>query len=301
MHTRFRGQLVEFVDCPGVTMRQKSSWLLGDPRSKDHPIREDITYWMHNRSMDAAIASHVIVYVFDARFGLSKADIKKVTYLASFGRPIVLVANKWDQVEDKRDLAQQIQDQCTSKHETKTMTVVCTSAKNGTNLGLLMESVLDHYRRWHVRLAKGKLNVFWRKMTATIHIPRMSSKARHIQQVASCPPTFVIFLSKSQILDGHIAKYMINIIRKEFYLDGIPIRLIQRRRPPSVFRQLGYTQPEKIYKRPGATLTRAYETWSKGATSPGSLEAAGAGRTKLYKNSGAITVPSHLLYSSNQI
>eukprot|EP01065_Artemidia_motanka_P021852 TRINITY_DN26088_c0_g1_i1.p1 TRINITY_DN26088_c0_g1~~TRINITY_DN26088_c0_g1_i1.p1 ORF type:complete len:642 (+),score=224.04 TRINITY_DN26088_c0_g1_i1:60-1985(+) len=247
--TTFRGHRIKFFDCPGFTSL-KDRWLVHNPKQHHRPIREPVNYTMHQAAVRVCQWSSVILYVFDARFGLTKQVRGHVQMLLPLGRPVVLVANKWDEVEAKLEVAQRFERDIHTSRTMKSTTLVCASGKKGLNVTLLMETLLDHHRRWHTHVTKGRLNMFWAKVQSTLHIPRTRSKVRQLVQVASAPPTFVLFLTRQRLLMGSLASFFIHKLRKEFELHGIPIRLVQRRKDPSVFNVLGYTNPQKVYEPP---------------------------------------------------
>eukprot|EP01063_Lacrimia_lanifica_P011698 TRINITY_DN18415_c0_g1_i1.p1 TRINITY_DN18415_c0_g1~~TRINITY_DN18415_c0_g1_i1.p1 ORF type:complete len:625 (+),score=186.07 TRINITY_DN18415_c0_g1_i1:450-2324(+) len=257
---RYRGHRVNIVDTAGLAPKVKDRWMK-DPKQNARAMRDVMTHWMHMHTVNACRSASVVLFVFDAREGLPLRDKKLVKSMLDAGRPVILVANKWDEVANKSEMASDIEDSLKTDPDTRFCTVVCVSAKNGTNLTLLMETVLDHYRRWHMKVSTGKINLFWHKIQATLHIPVARSKVRHFVQLATGPPTFCAFLSRGMILQGNYARFMLNKIRKEFRLDGIPIRLVQRRKPPSVFKQLGYTNPTKVYKSPGTQMRVKWKAW----------------------------------------
>ena len=47
-------------------------------------------------------------------------------------------------------------------------------------------------------------------------------------QVATKPPTFVIFVNNKELFHFSYERYLVNQIRKEFGLEGTPIRIISR-------------------------------------------------------------------------
>eukprot|EP00756_Hemistasia_phaeocysticola_P002149 Hpha_TRINITY_DN11480_c0_g1::TRINITY_DN11480_c0_g1_i2::g.137420::m.137420/K03977/engA, der; GTPase len=260
----FRGKRIRLFDTPGMN-RMRDRWLLCDPKQNPGRARkEKVGHWMHTATIRAVRWASVVLYVFDARGGLGKQQVSEARSLLQHGRPVVLVANKWDEVEAKLESAQAFDKQIQSDPHLRGSTIVCLSARRGLNLTLLMDTVLDHHKRWHTRVPTGRLNVFWHKIQATLHIQVNRSKVRHIIQVASTPPTFVVFLSSQHILQGSLLRYLMNSIRKEFGLNGIPFRVVQKRKPPSMFNMLGYNRPEKVYQnapREGEKGAKTMRRW----------------------------------------
>ena len=264
---RYFGLQIRLQDTPGFEFRKKGRWAFQDPSQHPHAKKERITHWMHTRTLVACKEASVIIFVIDARVGFTRRERVNLDVLFEMGRPIIVVANKWDEVTNKDEQVKLLEMQVQKTSEVKHLTIVCSSAKERTNMGLLMETVIAHYKRWHVRVSSGKLNKFWQKTQSTLRIPYGRSKGRFLNQVASSPPTFAVFLTKATILQGSLAKFLINRLRQEFSLNGIPIRLIQRRKPANVYSQLGYTPPTRVYGNPPNTLRIRWKQWESGATS----------------------------------
>eukprot|EP01062_Namystynia_karyoxenos_P073833 TRINITY_DN70668_c0_g1_i1.p2 TRINITY_DN70668_c0_g1~~TRINITY_DN70668_c0_g1_i1.p2 ORF type:complete len:695 (+),score=239.84 TRINITY_DN70668_c0_g1_i1:82-2166(+) len=275
VNVTFRGHRLKLFDCPGFTAKQER-WLLHDPKVHPTPVKEEVAHWMHNVTLSAARWSSVILYVFDSRQGITKRVRAEAAGLVNIGRPVILVANKWDEVDAKLEVAQSFEATVQQTRDLRSCTLVCLSAKRGLNISLLMDTVMDHHRRWHMRVPKGKLNLFWHKIQTTLHIPVSRSKVRHMIQVASTPPTFVVFLNRQHILQGALARYLMNQIRSEFGLNGIPVRLVQRRKPPSVWNVLGYNSPQKVFNAPDETASsKKYRHWGRSVDWESSIDLAG--------------------------
>eukprot|EP01060_Flectonema_neradi_P028104 TRINITY_DN37816_c0_g1_i1.p1 TRINITY_DN37816_c0_g1~~TRINITY_DN37816_c0_g1_i1.p1 ORF type:complete len:611 (+),score=54.78 TRINITY_DN37816_c0_g1_i1:35-1867(+) len=268
VNTRYFGLQVQLIDTPGFEFRKSARWAIRNPATHPNAKKEKITHWMHSRTLMACRDASVILFLIDARLGFTRKEVHNITHLFEIGRPIIIVANKWDEVQNKSEQLKLMEEQlsATGTRHLKHYTIVCCSAKNKTNLGLLMETIVDHYKRWHTRVSSGKLNKFWMKVQGTLKIPVGRSKARHIVQVASSPPTFAVFLSRAIILQGSLANFLMNSIRSEFSLSGIPIRLIQRRKPTTVYAQLGYTPPRKVFGTPASASSKTWQSWEQGAT-----------------------------------
>ena len=54
-------------------------------------------------------------------------------------------------------------------------------------------------------------------------------KIRYITQVKARPPTFAAFVSRPEALADSYRRYLVNSLRAEFGLDGVPIRLLMRK------------------------------------------------------------------------
>ena len=53
-------------------------------------------------------------------------------------------------------------------------------------------------------------------------------KLYYMTQASTKPPTFVIFVNNKELLHFSYQRYLVNQIRKEFGLEGTPVRIIVR-------------------------------------------------------------------------
>jgi GTP-binding protein len=51
---------------------------------------------------------------------------------------------------------------------------------------------------------------------------------RYVTQAETCPPTFVMFCNRPDLLHFSYQRYIENQIRKKYPLEGTPVRLVAR-------------------------------------------------------------------------
>ena len=97
-----------------------------------------------------------------------------------------------------------------------------------------MKEVFHIYKVWNKRVPTAKLNVWLKEMTEATPPPLASNGRRipmkYMTQVNTRPPTFVIFSSNPDELPESYLRYLSNGLRKDYGLDGIPIRITMRKR-----------------------------------------------------------------------
>jgi GTPase len=92
----------------------------------------------------------------------------------------------------------------------------------------LINKTIDVYEKWNKRITTGKMNKFLEGFLKNIHIPERATKIHYITQVKTRPPTFAIFITKGNQIEKNFERKLINSIREEFGLEGIPFRILQR-------------------------------------------------------------------------
>ena len=82
-----------------------------------------------------------------------------------------------------------------------------------------------------MRLSTAMLNQVINEAIALVQPPTDKGKRLkilYITQASTKPPTFVIFVNSKQLFHFSYERYLVNQIRKEFGLQGTPIRIIVR-------------------------------------------------------------------------
>ena len=162
-----------------------------------------------------------------------KQDLTIADHVIREGRSLVIVANKWDQVTDRKaamnDLVDRLQ---RSLPQVRGIPIVTLSALTGEGLDRLMPAVTKAFKIWNIRLTTGPLNR-WLEDVLENHPPPLSRgrrlRLRYVTQVKSRPPTFVVFSTRPADLPESYSRYLVNSLRETFGLDGVPIRLNLRR------------------------------------------------------------------------
>ena len=109
--------------------------------------------------------------------------------------------------------------------------VVFLSAKTGQRVDKLFEKITVAYESSHKRLTTGVFNDMLSEAIAVVPTPQ--DKGRHLKiyygtQIATCPPTFALFVNNKELSHFSYERYIENQIRANFGFEGTPIRLFLR-------------------------------------------------------------------------
>jgi GTP-binding protein len=95
-----------------------------------------------------------------------------------------------------------------------------------------MPAVFTTYDIWNKRVPTPKLNRWLREME-TLHPPPLAKgrriRLRFMTQIKRRPPTFVLQVSLPEELGDDYLRYLMNRLRDDFGLPGVPIRLTMRK------------------------------------------------------------------------
>jgi GTPase len=177
--------------------------------------------------------AELVVLVLDATQGFDKQDLTIARLVENEGRALVLAVSKWDVVEDRQATLNRFRDRVTaSLPQLQGVATVTVSGKTGQGLDRLMEAVLETYEVWNRRLATPVLNR-WLAAVQERHPPPLVEgrrlKLRYMTQANVRPPTFALFASKPGELPESYRRYLVNAMREDFDLPGVPIRVMLRK------------------------------------------------------------------------
>ena len=176
--------------------------------------------------------AHIVVLVVDATMMLERQDLNIGRLVVEEGRGLVLGINKWDIVSDRNKALKLLRDRIQiSLPQVKNIPYVTFSALESSGLDKLGDAVFSSYDLWNQRISTSHLNR-WLAHTTDMHPPPLSSgrriKLRYITQAKTRPPSFFCFCSRPDALPDSYVRYLVNSLRKEFSLPGIPIRFSLR-------------------------------------------------------------------------
>ena len=105
------------------------------------------------------------------------------------------------------------------------------SAKTGQRVDKIFEMINNVDKQNSMRISTALLNQVINEAIAIVQPPTDKGrrlKILYITQASIKPPTFVIFVNSKQLFHFSYERYLVNQIRKEFGLQGTPVRVIVR-------------------------------------------------------------------------
>ncbi len=185
-----------------------------------------VEYYSFLRATEAIEAAHVVVVVLDAEAGLTGEDKKIAARVVEAGRALLVVANKWDLVEDRDRVFKGLRGVVAPFARA---TAVRTSATSGQGVSRIPPLLMNLHERWSSRAATSTVNEIVQDAQRERPTPRNTGNLHYATQVSAGPPTLVIF-GGARPPDPGYQRYLENRLRRELDLDGVPIRLRFRAR-----------------------------------------------------------------------
>jgi GTP-binding protein len=184
-------------------------------------------------SLRAIDLAEVVVLVTEGEAALEKQDLTIARTVVDEGRALVVAVNKWDLVADRSAALGRVRERLEeSLPQARGLPVVTLSALTGQRLDRLLPAVLEIHRVWNARVATGALNRWLGERTARHPPPYHRGRRprlRYITQVKARPPTFALFVNRPADVSESYLRYLVNGLREDFGLAGVPIRINLRK------------------------------------------------------------------------
>ena len=190
-------------------------------------IYEAVEKYSLLRSMKSIDRSDVCVIVINAEEGIIEHDKHIASYALEAGKPMVLVVNKWDLMEDT-DIKTFTKEMRAEFQFLTYVPIVFLSAKEGTRVHTLMPEIIKVYNNSKRELKTSLLNNVIRD--AYDLNPAPSYKGRRLKiyycvQIGVSPIRINLFVNDKGLVHFSYLRYLENKIRESFDLEGTPIEL----------------------------------------------------------------------------
>jgi len=206
---------IDLVDTAGLRRRAR--------------IEEDLEKMSTSSSIEALKMAEVVLLMIDALEGISDQDLAIARLVEREGRALVLALNKWDAVEDRAACLKTVTMRLeASLAQMKGITLITFSALTGAGLKKLLPAVRATHAVWNKRIGTSALNRWFEHALARHTTPLVSGrrlKLRYITQAKARPPTFIVFGTRAEQTPEDYHRYLVNSLREEFDLPGVPIRM----------------------------------------------------------------------------
>lgn len=225
----FAGTTRDAVDVPITTRR--GDFMLIDTAGlrKKNQIEEDLEFYAACRTERAIKRADVILLVLDASDEVGIIDKKLAHFCEVEGKPTVLVVNKWDIAEKsgatRDDYTIWLRDRLPGL---KYAPVAYTCALTGYQLDEALRLAAELYAETKARITTSALNEIVQAAMDRRRPKRVEGQAVKVfygTQVEHSPPTFVMFVNRTDWLDPSWARFMENFLRERLPFPRIPIRI----------------------------------------------------------------------------
>ena len=193
---------------------------------KKGKVYESIEKYSVIRSMKAIERSDVCCIVINAEEGIIEHDKHIASYALEAGKPLVLVVNKWDTVNDKNDIKSFTTLMRNEFQFLSYVPIVFVSALTKKRIHTLMPEILKVYKNSTLEIKTSVLNEVIREAVLLNQPPSYKGKRLKIyfaNQSGTRPPKFTLHVNSKGLVHFSYERYLENKLRENFDLEGTPI------------------------------------------------------------------------------
>ena len=207
-----------FIDTAGIRRKSK--------------INDNLEKYSIVRSLLAIERADVCILMLDAKEGVTAQDTKIAGEAHEAGKGVIIVVNKWDEVEKDNNTMEKYKKDVYEKISYLSYApILFISAKTGQRVNKLYEMINMVASQNALRVSTSVLNNVLNEAVTIVQPP--TDKGRRLKifymtQAQTKPPTFIVFVNDKKLFHFSYERYLVNQIRKEFGLTGTPVRMIAR-------------------------------------------------------------------------
>lgn len=214
------GRVYRLIDTAGI--RRRGS------------VERGTEFYMVNRALRAIRRSDVVLLMVDVNAGAAEQDRKIADIISDEGRACVILANKWDLVEDKdnrsyKDAVDAVRERvvCIPWASVELISVV--NRQRLSNVFTMVDAAREQHTR---RVSTALLNEVLRDAVEW-HRPHGNRGGRqgriyYCTQVSVKPPTIAFFVNDPRLFTDNYKRYMEGRFRSQLGFSGTPIRILWR-------------------------------------------------------------------------
>lgn len=214
----YEGRKFKLVDTAGLRRKSKVENVIEKMATED--------------SMRAIRLAQIVILVLDGNASLEKQDLQIADHVINEGRALIIAVNKWDVVEERAEALEEIKYKLsTSLAQLKDVQFATISALHNHGIDKLFYKAQQSYEIWNKRVGTGALNRWLATMESQNPPPLVSgrhNRLKYMTQIKTRPPTFALWVSRPDELPDSYKRYLINGLKRDFEMPGVPIRLMIR-------------------------------------------------------------------------
>lgn len=207
------GRRYTLIDTAGIRRRGK--------------IAETVEKFSVIKAMQAIEKAHVVIFLIDAREGVTDQDANLLGMVLEIGRGLIVGLNKWDgMTPDQRDETRRRLDLKLQFLDFAEKYFI--SALHGTGVGHLFDAVVDVYASTMTNMGTSHLTRLLQDAVKSHQPPLVRGrriKLKYAHQGGTNPPTIVIHGNQVDEVPGSYKRYLNNYFREALDITGTPIKL----------------------------------------------------------------------------
>jgi GTP-binding protein len=195
---------------------------------KKKSISSDLEFYSLTRAERSVRRADVVLMFFDPRLRVSKVDKSLTEYILEQHKPAAFVVNKWDLMKESMPTERFATYLRAMFPMLDFVPIAFITAKKGKNVYKLLNLAQNLYKQAGVRVGTGDLNRVVRAALEAQPPPVRQNRRPKVYfatQVATHPPTVVLFTNGPQLFDKTYQRYLVKYLRDNLPFHDVPIKL----------------------------------------------------------------------------
>ena len=179
------------------------------------------------KTLQAIEASHVVLYLIDAKDGIAEQDLKLIGFALECGKALVIAVNKWDglTVDEKKQVRSSLDRHLDFVQFARVHYI---SALHGSGVGDLFNSIQEAYQSATKKLSTSELTRLLQKAEERHSPPLVHGrrvKLRYAHAGGHLPPRIIIHGNQVDSLPESYRRYLANFFQQHLKLYGTPVKI----------------------------------------------------------------------------
>ncbi|MGL4946467.1 MAG: ribosome biogenesis GTPase Der [Cetobacterium sp.] len=213
----FDGNKYVLIDTAGIRRKSK--------------VEESLEYYSVLRAIKTIKRSDVCIWMLDGSEGLTEQDKRIAGIAHDEKKPIIIVMNKWDTIENKKgDTMKKMREELLAELPFLSYAPVeFISALTGQRTTKLLEHSEAVFAEYNKRISTGLLNTVISDAIVMNNPPTRKGrvvKINYATQISTAPPRFILFCNYPELVHFSYGRYIENKLRESFGFEGTPIDVI---------------------------------------------------------------------------
>jgi GTP-binding protein len=199
---------------------------------RERSLANAIEFFSLARAERSVRRADVVLMFFDSRTRVSKVDKQLAEYIFEQHKPAIFVMNKWDLMKPL-PTGKMVNYMQASFRSLDYVPLAFITAKSGKNVHALLNLAQNLHKQASLRVSTGDLNRVLREALDANPPPmRQNRRAKvfYATQVATNPPTIVLFTNGPELFDNTYQRYLLKTFRDELGFPEVPVKLYLRER-----------------------------------------------------------------------
>jgi GTP-binding protein len=211
------GKAIIAIDTAGVRNRGK--------------IKSDVDFYSLTRAERSIRRADVVLHLFDATKKISMVDKQLAGYVLEEFKPVIFVVNKWDLLKDRLATGQFGDYLRRTFPSLDFVPMAFVTAEQGRNVLPVLDLARNLFKQASTRATTGDLNRILKNALAAQSPPMRQNRVPKIYyatQVATLPPTIVLFTNGPDLFDKTYQRYLLKTFRDQLPFHDIAIKMYLR-------------------------------------------------------------------------